>query len=77
MKIKVITKLRQNPQIEIDGKNIIGMDLNERLNNLHKITEKITDLPKWFELFLFAVCLEFGEDCSSNEIDTDIFELEL
>ena len=77
MKIKVTTKMRQNPQIEIDGKSIVGMDFNERLDNLHKITEKITELPKWFELLLFAICLEFGEEKVIDALDTNVFELEL
>ena len=77
MKIKVTTKLRQLPQVEIDGKSIIGMDFNQRLDYLNKITEKLTDLPNWFEDFLFSICMQFGEEIPDNDFGTDVFELEL
>ena len=77
MKINVTTKMRQPPKIEIDGKDIVGMPFEERLTNLHKIVEKIPDLSNWFEQFLFALCLEFGEEIPDDDFGKDVFELEL
>lgn len=77
MKINVTTKMRQSPKIEIDGKDIVGMDFDERLNYLHKIVEKLPDFPNWFENFLFSICVEFGEEIPNNDFGKDVFELEL
>ena len=77
MKIKVTTKIRQTPNIEIDGVNIIGMDYQERLKKLNLIADKIPELPNWFEELLFALCLQFGEELPNGNIYEFTHELEL
>ena len=77
MKIKVTTKMRQSPEIEIDGKNIIGMQFGERLSNFNQIASKIPDIENWFEQFLFALCLQFGEELPDGDIYEFTYELDL
>lgn len=77
MKIKVTTKMRQSPEIEIDDKSIIGMDYEERLKMFNLITSKIPDLSDWFNEFLFALCLQFGEELPDSDINEFKYELEL
>lgn len=77
MKIKVMTKLRQSPVIEIDGVDIMKMDYEKRIEKLNQIMMKIPDLPHWFEEFLFALCLQFGEELPGGDIYEFTHELEL
>lgn len=77
MKIKVTTKMRQIPNIEIDGVNIIGMDYQERLKKLSLIADKIPELPNWFEELLLTLCLQFGEKFPNGNIYEFTYELEL
>lgn len=77
MKIRVTTKIRQSPEIEIDGESIIGMDYETRLKKFNQIVEKIPGLPNWFEDFLFALCLQYGEELPDGDIYEFTHELEL
>lgn len=77
MKIKVTTKMRQSPEIEIDGKSILGMEYWERLKLFNEITNKIPELPNWFEEFLLAICFQFGEELHDEDIYKFTQELEL
>lgn len=77
MKIRVTTKMRQTPNIEIDGVNIIGMDYQKRLEKLSLIADKIPELPNWFEELLFALCLQFGEELPDGDVYEFTYELEL
>lgn len=77
MKIKVTTQIRQTPNIEIDGVNIIGMEYQERLKKLSLIVDKIPELPNWFEEFLLAICFQFGEELQNEDIFKFTQELEL
>ena len=77
MKIRVTTKIRQSPEIEIDGESIIGMDYETRLKKFNQIVEKIPGLPNWFEDFLFALCLQYGEELPDGDIYEFTYELDL
>ena len=69
--------MRQSPEIEIDGKNIVGMDYETRLKLFNLIVSKIPDLSNWFNEFLFALCLQFGEELPDSDINEFKYELEL
>jgi hypothetical protein len=77
MKIKVTTRMRQSPEIEINERNILGMQYWERIKLLNEITDKIPELENWFEQFLFALCLQFGEELPDSDINEFKYELEL
>ena len=77
MKIKVTTKIRQSPEIEIDGKSIVGMEYWERLKLFNEMISKIPELENWFEQFLFALCLQFGEELPDGDIYEFTYELDL
>ncbi len=77
MKIKVTTRMRQSPEIEIDNKSIVGMEHLERLKIFNDISNKIPELENWFEQFLFALCLQFGEEIPDGNIYEFTYELDL
>ena len=72
MKITLKTKLNQDPIIEVDGKNIVGMGFIERLNKLNVIMNNIPDLPNWFQSLLTLMCYEWGKSSEDSS-----YELEL
>jgi hypothetical protein len=69
--------MRQSPEIEINERNILGMQYWERIKLLNEITDKIPELENWFEQFLFALCLQFGEELPDSDINEFKYELEL
>lgn len=77
MKIKVTTQMRQPPEIEIDGKSILGMEYWQRLKLFNDIMNKIPELPNWFEEFLLAICFQFGEELQNENIFKFTQELDL